>query len=78
MKRSALAQKQIAAINTLIEKNIIETLDYKSRSIINYRLENPEWALSDIANAYNLDNNDNISKSSVRTILLKVMQLAED
>ena len=78
IKRNALAQKQIAAINILIEKNLIEGLDHKTREIINYRIENPEWALSDIANAYNEDNNDNISKSSVRTILLKVMQLAED
>ena len=78
IKRNALAQKQIAAIQVLIEKNLIDGLDYKTRAIINYRLENPEWALSDIANAYNEDNNDNMSKSSVRTILMKVMQLAED
>ena len=44
-----------------------------AREIVNYRLENPEWALSDIANAYNDANNDNMSKSSVRTILMKVM-----
>ena len=78
IKRNALAQKQIAAIQILIEKDLVEGLDYKTRAIINYRLDNPEWALSDIANAYNEDNNDNISKSSVRTILMKVMQLAED
>ena len=78
IKRNALAQKQIAAIQVLIEKNLIEGLDHKTRAIINYRLENPEWALSDIANAYNKDNNDNMSKSSVRTILLKVIQLAEE
>lgn len=78
IKRNALAQKQIAAVQVLIEKNLIEELDHKTRAIINYRLENPEWALSDIANAYNKDNNDNMSKSSVRTILLKVIQLAEE
>ena len=77
MKRSALAQKQIDAINILIKKDLVEGLDYKTRSIIQYRLDKPEWALSDIANAYNTDNNDNISKSSVRAILMKVMQLAE-
>lgn len=78
MKRSALAQKQIEAINVLIKKELIESLDFKTQKIIQYRVDNPEWALSDIANAYNEDNNDNMSKSSVRTILLKVMQLAED
>ena len=78
MKRSALAQKQIEAINVLIKKELIENLDFKTQKIIQYRIDNPEWALSDIANAYNEDNNDNMSKSSVRTILLKVMQLAED
>ena len=78
MKRSALAQKQIDAINILIKKDLLEGLDYKTKSIINYRLDKPEWALSDIANAYNQDNNDNISKSSVRSILLKVIQLAEE
>ena len=77
MKRSALAQKQIDAINILLKKDLVEGLDYKTRSIIQYRLDKPEWALSDIANAYNIDNNDNISKSSVRAILMKVMQLAE-
>ena len=78
MKRSALAEKQIDAIKVLIEKNLVENLDYKTRSIINYRLEKPEWALSDIANAYNKDNNDNMSKSSVRAILLKVISMAEE
>ena len=78
MKRSALAQKQIIAINKLIKHDKIDSLDYKTREIINYRLENPEWALSDIANAYNEDNNDNMSKSSVRTILLKVIELSEE
>ena len=78
IKRNALDQIQIAAFQILIEKDLVEGLDYKTRAIINYRLDNPEWALSDIANAYNEDNNDNISKSSVRTILMKVMQLAED
>lgn len=78
MKRSALAQKQIAAINKLLKKDLVEGLDYKSREIINYRLENPEWALSDIANAYNEDNNDNMSKSSVRNILMKIIQMAEE
>jgi len=78
IKRNALAQKQIAAIEILIKKDLIDGLDYKTRAIINYRMENPEWALSDIANAYNEDNNDNISKSSVRTILLKVIQLSEE
>lgn len=78
MKRSALAQKQITAINKLIKYDKIDSLDYKTREIINYRLENPEWALSDIANAYNEDNNDNMSKSSVRTILLKVIELSEE
>jgi DNA-binding protein WhiA len=78
MKRSALAQKQIEAINVLIKKELIENLDFKTQKIIQYRIDNPEWALSDIANAYNEDNNDNMSKSSVRTILLKVIQLAED
>ena len=78
MKRSALAQKQIEAINVLIKKELIESLDFKTQKIIQYRVDNPEWALSDIANAYNEDNNDNMSKSSVRTILLKVMQLAEE
>ena len=78
MKRSALAQKQIEAINVLIKKELIESLDFKTQKIIQYRVDNPEWALSDIANAYNIDNDDNMSKSSVRTILLKVMQLAED
>lgn len=78
MKRSALAQKQIEAINIIIKKELVENLDYKTQKIIQYRVDNPEWALSDIANAYNIDNDDNMSKSSVRTILLKVMQLAED
>lgn len=78
MKRNALAKKQIAAINILIEKNLIEQLDFKSRTIINYRMENPEWALSEIAKAYNEDNNDNISKSSVRNILLKIINIAEE
>ena len=78
MKRSALAQKQITAINKLIKYDKIDSLDYKTREIINYRLENPEWALSDIANAYNEDNNDNMSKSSVRTILLKVIEVSEE
>ena len=78
MKRSALAQKQIEAINKLIKLDKVDSLDYKTREIINYRLENPEWALSDIANAYNEDNNDNMSKSSVRTILLKVIALSEE
>ncbi len=78
MKRSALAQKQIAAINKLIKKDMIESLDYKTRRIVEFRLENPEWALSDIAYSYNEENNDNISKSSVRSILLKVMDLAEE
>lgn len=78
MKRSALAQKQINAINILAKKDLIESLDYKTKKIIEFRVDNPEWALSDIANAYNEENNDNMSKSSVRTILLKVMQLAED
>ena len=78
MKRSALAQKQINAINILINKDLIESLDYKTKRIIQYRIDNPEWALSDIANAYNGEYNDNMSKSSVRTILMKVMQLAED
>ena len=78
MKRSALAQKQIEAINVLIKKELIENWDYKTQKIIQYRVDNPEWALSDIANAYNIDNDDNMSKSSVRTILLKVMQLAEE
>ena len=78
MKRSAAAKKQIAAINKLFKHDKIEALDYKTREIVNYRLENPEWALSDIANAYNDANNDNMSKSSVRTILMKVMQLAEE
>ena len=64
-------------INKLIKNDLVEGLDYKSRAIINYRLDNPEWALSDIANAYNEDNNDNMSKSSVRAILLKIMQIAE-
>ena len=50
----------------------------KTKRIIQYRVDNPEWALSDIANAYNEEYNDNMSKSSVRTILMKVMQLAED
>ena len=77
MKRSALAQKQIKAINKLLVNDKVEGLDYKTRSIINYRLDNPEWALSDIANAYNEANNDNISKSSVRTILLKIIDLAD-
>ena len=78
MKRSALAQKQINAINILLSKDLIESLDYKTKIIIQYRVDNPEWALSDIANAYNEEYNDNMSKSSVRTILMKVMQLAED
>ena len=78
MKRSALAQKQIEAINIIIKKELVENLDYKTQKIIQYRVDNPEWALSDIANAYNIDNDDNMSKSSVRTILLKVMQLAEE
>ena len=78
MKRSALAQKQINAINILTSKDLIESLDYKTKRIIQYRADNPEWALSDIANAYNEEYNDNMSKSSVRTILMKVMQLAED
>ena len=78
MKRSALAQKQINAINILTSKDLIESLDYKTKRIIQYRVDNPEWALSDIANAYNEEYNDNMSKSSVRTILMKVMQLAED
>ena len=78
MKRSALAQKQINAINILLSKDLIESLDYKTKRIIQYRVDNPEWALSDIANAYNEEYNDNMSKSSVRTILKKVMQLAED
>lgn len=78
MKRSALAEKQIDAIKVLIGKNLVENLDYKTRSIINYRLEKPEWALSDIANAYNKDNKDNMSKSSVRAILLKVISMAEE
>lgn len=78
IKRNALAQKQITAIKVLVEKNLVDSLDYKTRAIINYRMENPEWALSDIANAYNKDNNDNISKSSVRSILLKVIQLSEE
>ena len=78
MKRSALAQKQIEAINVIIKKELVENLDYKTQKIIQYRVDNPEWALSDIANAYNIDNDDNMSKSSVRTILLKVMQLAEE
>ena len=78
MKRSALAQKQINAINILTSKDLIENLDYKTKRIIQYRVDNPEWALSDIANAYNEEYNDNMSKSSVRTILMKVMQLAED
>ena len=78
MKRSALAQKQIEAINVIIKRELVENLDYKTQKIIQYRVDNPEWALSDIANAYNIDNDDNMSKSSVRTILLKVMQLAEE
>ena len=78
MKRSALAQKQIEAINVIIKRELVENLDYKTQKIIQYRIDNPEWALSDIANAYNIDNDDNMSKSSVRTILLKVMQLAEE
>lgn len=78
MKRSALAQKQINAINILLSKDLIESLDYKTKRIIQYRVDNPEWALSDIANAYNEEYNDNMSKSSVRTILMKVMQLAEN
>ena len=73
MKRSALAQKQINAINILTSKDLIESLDYKTKRIIQYRVDNPEWALSDIANAYNEEYNDNMSKSSVRTILMKVM-----
>ena len=36
MKRSALAQKQINAINILTSKDLIESLDYKTKRIIQF------------------------------------------
>lgn len=77
MKTMAASSKQVTAIEGLIAKGILETLDETSQAMAQLRLDNPEASLNELCEAYALKTGIIISKSGMKHRLAKLISLNE-
>lgn len=73
MKTQAAASKQIAAIERLIQRGVIENLDERYSLVARLRLDNPEANLNELCELYEEETGTAISKSGIKHRLTKLM-----
>lgn len=77
MKTLAASSKQVTAIEQLIEKGLMESLDETSQAMAQLRLDNPEASLNELCEAYAQKTGIIISKSGMKHRLAKLVALNE-
>ena len=77
MKTLAASSKQVTAIEQLIEKGLMESLDETSQAMAQLRLDNPEASLNELCEAYAQKTGIIISKSGMKHRLAKLIALNE-
>lgn len=77
MKTLAASSKQVMAIEQLIEKGLMESLDETSQAMAQLRLDNPEASLNELCEAYAQKTGIIISKSGMKHRLAKLVALNE-
>lgn len=73
MKTQAAASKQIAAIERLIKRGVIENLDERYSLVARLRMDNPEANLNELCELYEEETGSAISKSGIKHRLTKLM-----
>lgn len=77
MKTMAASNKQVEAIQRLIETGQFESLDAMSQEMAQLRLDNPEASLNELCEAYAQKTGIVISKSGMKHRLAKIMNAVE-
>lgn len=77
MKTMAASNRQVEAIQALIDKGLLETLDETSQEMAQLRLDHPDASLNELCEAYAEKTGIVISKSGMKHRLAKLIALNE-
>lgn len=76
-KSQEVADKQIEAVEYLLGKDLLKYLSDKDREIALLRLKNPDASLKELAQLYEDEGGDSLSKSGIRHRFEKIFALKE-